>query len=137
MKRVLIVDCDKNFRKNLRIELENSDFEVIEASSGKEALQLQGVIPGIQLAILESRLTDTTGLGLFWRFQSEGMECPTILTTHYPQEHTREAAIKSGVKSYLEKPFDNGCSSIVSQIEKVFESSSLESQNSDTATITG
>jgi CheY-like chemotaxis protein len=38
--KILIVDDDPNYREVLRIKLENEGFKVIEANSGKEALEI-------------------------------------------------------------------------------------------------
>lgn len=58
--RVLIVDDDRSIRQSLAMFLEDYDFEVSQAGSGEEALEL---LPEFDpdVAIVDLRLPDTTG----------------------------------------------------------------------------
>ena len=58
--RILIVDDEKNYRELISLFLKSEEYEVFEASNGKDALELFGSI-GPDLVILDVMLPDISG----------------------------------------------------------------------------
>ena len=104
MKRVLIVDDDTNFRRSLAIGLEAMGYEVVEARSGMEALEMlqSGDGPGtsIERAVVDARMP---GLDGFWLTDQLALMYPelkvVILSAHaYPNEHERYTLLTKPVR---------------------------------------
>jgi two-component system cell cycle response regulator DivK len=105
--RILVVeDNDKN-RKLVRIILEANNYEVIEATTGEEALRyLQNTKP--DLILLDIQLPHMDGLALTReiRNQEENKKIPIIAVTAYAMKGDKERIIKAGCDAYISKPID-------------------------------
>ena len=55
--------------------------------------------------ITDVQMPHMSGLELHRRLVASGVSIPTILITAYPDDSTRERALKAGVIGYLSKPF--------------------------------
>jgi two-component system cell cycle response regulator DivK len=106
-RRILVVeDNDKN-RKLVRIILEANNYEVIEATTGEEALRyLQNTKP--DLILLDIQLPHMDGLALTReiRNQEENKKIPIIAVTAYAMKGDKERIIKAGCDAYISKPID-------------------------------
>ncbi|WP_034745722.1 response regulator transcription factor, partial [Halalkalibacter wakoensis] len=63
MSKILVVDDDRNIRKLIRVYLESSQFTVLEAGDGKEALDLL-LHEQVDLAIIDVMMPHVDGLEL-------------------------------------------------------------------------
>lgn len=107
MQKILIVEDHADIRKMLRMTLEFSDFEVIEASHGDEAWPMaQNLKPDIML--LDVMMPGTlNGLELCRRIKTSPDLHHTfvILLTARGNAEDREAGMQAGADEYLVKPF--------------------------------
>jgi two-component system KDP operon response regulator KdpE len=102
-KRILVIDDESSIRKFLRISLEAHQFEVYEASSGKEGIQeLIGRKP--DLMILDLGLPDIDGQEIILKVR-EWTQVPIILLTVQDSEEDKVQALDAGADDYLTKPF--------------------------------
>jgi len=104
-KRVLVVDDEKNMRWVLKQALEAADFEVSEASDGKEALSaVAEQAPDVM--VLDHRMPAPDGMEVLRRIRSKGHAFPVIMLTAHGNVATAVEAMKAGASEYLTKPFD-------------------------------
>ncbi len=104
--RILIVEDEAPIRRFLRASLASQEFEVIEASTGREALALAGA-SAPDLVLLDLGLPDLDGLEVLNRLR-EFAEVPVVVVSARGQEHDKIAALDSGADDYLTKPFGVG-----------------------------
>ena len=83
MARIMVVEDEANQRLLYRREFEDEGHEVIEASGGREALELldKGVIPDI--VILDISMSDMDGIETLGKILSRDNSVPVILNTAY------------------------------------------------------
>jgi DNA-binding response OmpR family regulator len=82
MKRLLIVDDEKNILKLYEKEFEEEGYDVLTASSGLEALQKLSSTP-VDLVILDIRMPDLNGLETLKRIMEFPARPPLILNSAY------------------------------------------------------
>src|SRR5580700_7501849 len=73
--RILIVDDETNVRLNFRMTLETQDYEIFEARSGEEALEVLAE-RSFALAILDMRMPGMDGLELLAKMRESGIKSP-------------------------------------------------------------
>ena len=81
-ERILIVEDEKLLRWALRERLGKEGYEPIEAESGAAARRLLGT-EELDLALLDYRLPDMTGLDLLREILAHHPDVPVILMTAY------------------------------------------------------
>lgn len=103
--QILVVDDDPALLKLLAMRLDLEGFDVIEASSGEEALvKLAQHRP--HLVITDVRMGGMDGLALFDTVKEKFPALQVIiLTAHGSVSHAVEA-VRRGVFGYLSKPFE-------------------------------
>jgi len=107
MKKILIVDDQKEVRELVEVTLRVGDYQIVQASNGREA---------IELAISEK--PDLIIMDVMMPGEIDGLEatrvikdsCETsnsivVMLTAKGQAADREAGIKAGAKDYFSKPF--------------------------------
>lgn len=101
--RILIADDEAVVRMDLREMLEESGYEVVgEASNGKRAVELGKELKP-DLAILDIRMPEMSGLECAEILMEEGIA--TLILTAYTDREFVERAKEAGVLAYLVKPF--------------------------------
>lgn len=101
--RILIVDDEPPIRKFLSIALEASGFSVIEAGSGKEALEA-AALKQPDLAIVDLGLPDMDGQALIKALR-EWSTIPILVLSVRADEKEKVQALDSGANDYVTKPF--------------------------------
>jgi response regulator NasT len=101
--RILIADDETIIRLDLRQLLEAAGYEVAEARSGTEAVQLaESWQPNV--VILDVRMPELDGIEAARRITAS-RPVPVILLTAYDDRSLVERAVGAGVFAYLVKPF--------------------------------
>ncbi len=106
-KTILVVEDSKTARKVVSLVLGRKGYNVIEASSGTEALMaIEGVPP--DLILLDVMLPDMSGYEVLAaiRKSKELSEVPVVMLTGKSGAADRQKGIFSGSNEYLTKPFD-------------------------------
>jgi two-component system cell cycle response regulator DivK len=105
-KILVVEDNDRNLRL-MRILLKANGYEVIEASTGTEAMDyLQDHVP--DLILMDIQLPHTDGLALT-RLIKNGVQTkdiPIIAVTAYAMKGDRERMLEAGCDGYISKPID-------------------------------
>ena len=104
--RVLVVDDEPQIRRFLRPSLAAQGYEMIEASSGAEALARAGD-SAPQIIVLDLGLPDADGIALI-RSLREWTETPIVVLSVRNRETDKIAALDAGADDYVEKPFAMG-----------------------------
>lgn len=108
MKNCLIVDDSRVIRSVARTMLEEMEFEVREATNGKEALEMcQESMP--EAILLDWNMPIMTGIEFLVELRKfPGGDAPIVLfcTTENDMGFIRRA-IEAGANEYIMKPFDS------------------------------
>lgn len=106
MSHILIVDDSPTIRRMVRASLAPLGADVIEASSGLEAIEQLALGP-IQFMVLDLNMPDMHGLEVlgFIRANPQFRQLPVIILTTRDDEASRTAALQAGATAYLTKPF--------------------------------
>src|SRR5580658_8489779 len=117
-ERLLIVDDETNVRLNFRMTLETEGYEIFEARSGEQAVQLLAT-HSFALAILDVRMPGMDGLELLAKMRESGIKVPAMIVTAYSDVPHAVKAMKLGAIDFLQKPLrPEELRSIVNEILK-------------------
>lgn len=103
---ILIIDDEAQIRKLLTINLENNDYKVIQAATGREGLMLAAAHPP-QLILLDIGLPDQNGHDVL-KALKEWFQGPVIILSVQDAEADIVSALDHGAADYLTKPFRTG-----------------------------
>lgn len=105
MKKILVVDDEKNIRTLFRDELEEAGYEVDTAGSGQEALEkVSAKTP--DLIVLDIRMEDMTGLEVLEQVRRDHENLPVIMCTAVRGLQDDFTVWDSKVSDYITKPVD-------------------------------
>ena len=102
--RILAVDDEPDLRSLLRILLTNKGYEVLEAASGQEAVELVRSEPRIDLVIMDIMMLGLNGIEACAEIRKFST-VPMLFLTAKSQLSDKTAAYASGGDDYLPKPF--------------------------------
>lgn len=105
-QEILIIDDEPQIRKLLKINLESNSYKVVEASTGKEGLQLAASHPP-DLILLDIGLPDINGHELLKKFR-QWYNKPIIILSVLNNEKDIVSALDNNASDYLTKPFRTG-----------------------------
>jgi len=125
MLRVLVVDDDETILKLIKMRLEAEGYGVETASSAENALELAQA-ETFDIALLDYKLADKTGIALMTDLFQLNPEMPVIILTAYGTIKGAVEAMKKGAYGYIAKPFDYD--ELLLQIRKCSEKSGLSKE---------
>lgn len=102
MRKILIVEDDKDILKRLSMFLSEHNFNIIVASSIDEVYEKTDA--SIDLALLDINLPDGKGVELIKYFKERDIRI--IITTVKNDSNYIAEALDNGVDDYITKPFD-------------------------------
>ena len=102
--KILVVDDEARMRKLVRDFLVKSNFEVVEAGDGSEALDLFFKQKDIALIILDVMMPKLDGWGVC-REVRQYSQVPIIMLTAKAEERDELQGFQLGVDEYISKPF--------------------------------
>ena len=105
MKKILVLEDERNIRSFVVINLRRSGYEPIEAETGAEALEKWKVNPDIWLALLDVMLPDIDGFEVCRRIRASGSKMGIIMLTAKSQEIDKVTGLMTGADDYVTKPF--------------------------------
>ena len=104
-KTLLILDDDAPLRGRLRRAMEVRGFEVMDAGTVQEGVEMVRKTPPAY-AILDMKLEDGTGLTLVQELRKKRADCRIVMLTGFGNIATAVEAVKRGAVDYLAKPAD-------------------------------
>ncbi len=109
MKKILIVEDDKDINKALMIRLQAGGYEVISAEDGYTGLA-KAMKEKPDLMLLDISLPAGDGFSIVERSRknSESVEIPFIVLTASKRPDFKKTAMDLGASAYFEKPFESG-----------------------------
>src|SRR5215207_8248618 len=101
---VLVVDDEALIRWSLSERLKADGYHVLEADTGRAALER--LADGVDLVLLDYRLPDSDGLTILRKMKEVDPDILIILLTAYASVETAAQAMKSGAFHFAHKPFN-------------------------------
>jgi two-component system, NtrC family, response regulator AtoC len=101
---ILVVDDERLIRWSLTKRLKAEGYEVLEAETGREALDR--LDEGVDLVLLDYKLPDIDGVTVLRRMKEHDQDILVILLTAYATVETAVEAMKIGAYHFANKPFE-------------------------------
>lgn len=99
----LIVEDDKQIRNFINFSLKSQDYDCMEASTGKEAMNIIAT-QNISMIILDLGLPDMDGIDIIKAVRGFS-DIPIIVVSSRDQDNEKVEALDAGADDYLTKPF--------------------------------
>ena len=103
-KRVLIVDDEANIRRMMVLTLEAAGYEVAEADSGPQGLELYADGSRWDVVLLDQRMPGMDGLEVLRRLNQRDAAAQVIMITAYASIELAVEAMKIGATDFVRKP---------------------------------
>ncbi len=103
--RILVVDDNEDFCKNLVDILKLKGYEVMAASDGFKALEMVQR-DGFDVVLMDFRMPMMDGVETFKRMKAMGPHPPVILLSAYAVEDLIKEGLREGAFGFLKKPPD-------------------------------
>jgi DNA-binding NtrC family response regulator len=130
--RVLIVDDEAGLRTALFRALDRKGFQVITASSKKEAETISQSDKPLDLALVDLRLPDGDGLELMSQLKALHRNIQVIILTGFGSIEKAVEATQRGAFHFVTKPFN--LDAIMTLIERALSQATLEKENAQLRT---
>jgi DNA-binding response OmpR family regulator len=101
--RILLVEDDERIRSSMRLSFEAEGYEVVEAGSGEEALDLFAASPA-DLVLVDLMLPGMDGFECCRALRRDSA-VPIIMVTARTDTHDIVAGLEAGADDYVTKPF--------------------------------
>jgi two-component system response regulator YesN len=98
--QILIVDDDSGY-----VECLSDTYRVVTAETGRVAIERVKRCGDINLAVIEYRLPDMSGIDVMKEIKDIEPSVLVIMATAYGDEDVAVEAFRSGARDYLKKPF--------------------------------
>ncbi|MBO6054632.1 MAG: response regulator transcription factor [Oscillospiraceae bacterium] len=105
MRRVLILEDEPSIRSFVVINLRRAGYDVIEAGTGRDALDQLKNNPDIGVAILDIMLPDIDGFEVCRNVRVTNKTIGIIMLTARTQEMDKVTGLMTGADDYVTKPF--------------------------------
>lgn len=105
MKKVLILEDEVSIRSFVVINLKRAGYEVVEAGTGEEALELLKANPDVGVAILDIMLPGIDGFEVCRSIRVTDKKIGIIMLTARSQEMDKITGLMTGADDYMTKPF--------------------------------
>jgi DNA-binding response OmpR family regulator len=102
--RVLIVEDEQPVRQLMRITLEQSGYEVVEAATGEEGVAIYSDGSAWDVVLLDQRLPGIDGLEVLRRLRERNADAAVVMVTAYATIDLAVEAMKLGATDFLRKP---------------------------------
>jgi len=118
MKKILIADDHAEVVELVRVTLEGEDYEIVDASNGKEALK-KVRLEKPDLVLLDVVMPKMDGFEVCRKLKKDPQtkEIPIIMLTAKAQEVEKEKGREVGASDYITKPFSP--SALLTKIEEI------------------
>jgi len=132
MKRILIVEDEVAIREFEAINLKRVGYEVVEAGSGEEALDIYDNDPsGFDIALCDVMMPGMDGFALCKELRRRSPELGIIMLTAKSQEMDKISGLMIGADDYITKPFSP--TELLARVDSLYRR--VEFHNSKPATV--
>lgn len=106
MKRILIVEDEAAIREFEAINLKRAGYQIVEAGSGEEALEIyDNDFEGFDIALLDVMMPGMDGFALCKELRKRSESIGIIMLTAKSQEMDKISGLMIGADDYVTKPF--------------------------------
>ena len=105
MKKVLVLEDEASIRGFIVINLRRAGYDVIEAESGEQAMELLKENPDARVALLDTMLPGIDGFEVCRRIRATNSRIGIIMLTARSQEMDKVTGLMTGADDYVTKPF--------------------------------
>lgn len=105
MAKILLLEDDTSIRGFVKINLNRNAFEVVEASSGEEALRLLNDHKDFEIAVLDVMLPGINGFEVCKALRQGNPKIGVLMLTAKSQEIDKILGLEYGADDYMTKPF--------------------------------
>ncbi|MBL4760268.1 MAG: sigma-54-dependent Fis family transcriptional regulator [Mariprofundaceae bacterium] len=123
---MLLVDDEEDLRMTLQETLEDANYHVTTAANAMRAREAMS-LGKYDVAVLDIRLPDGSGIDLLQEFQAADPDMGIILMTGYSEVNTAVEAVRLGADDFLKKPFDLG--ELLLRIEELMKKRQLKQEH--------
>ena len=124
--KILVVDDESRMRKLVKDFLVKSNYEVIEAENGSQALDIFFEVKDIALIILDVMMPKMNGMEVCKEIRNYS-KVPIIMLTAKSEERDELQGFELGVDEYITKPFSPKI--LVARVEAVLKRSIQKSDD--------
>ena len=118
---LLLVDDEDDFRTTIGRHLKDLGYTVIEAQSGKKALEIFGKKKDeVDLVILDMVMKEMGGAETFRKMRELAAHLPVIFCTGYTASETAQELLEEGTSDFIQKPLK--IHALASKIRKLLSS---------------
>ncbi len=104
-KKVLVLEDESSIRSFIVINLTRAGYEVSEAESGEQALEILKKQSDIRVALLDVMLPGIDGFEVCRRIRATNTAIGIIMLTARSQEMDKVTGLMTGADDYVTKPF--------------------------------
>ncbi|MBP1966607.1 response regulator transcription factor [Paenibacillus aceris] len=122
MKRVLLIEDEKNMVRFIQLELEHESFEVQAAYDGKTGLEM-ALQDNWDLILLDVMLPGLNGIEVCRRIRA-AKKTPILMLTARDSVVDRVSGLDSGADDYMPKPF--AIEELLARVRAIFRRLELE-----------
>jgi two-component system, chemotaxis family, chemotaxis protein CheY len=108
MKKILIVDDSSTIRDQIKIAFAaKSEYQLVEAENGVQALEKLAATEGIRLVISDVNMPEMDGITMVKRIAADDKlkSIPIVMLTTEVSKELKEVAKTCGVRAWMVKPF--------------------------------
>lgn len=105
MRKVLVVEDEESIRDLIALNLRMANFEVLEAGSAEQGLELLGQSGGCDAAVLDVMLPGMNGFSLCETIRRDDNEIGIIILSAKSMEQDKIKGLSIGADDYMTKPF--------------------------------
>jgi two-component system response regulator AtoC len=127
VKRILVVDDEKNMCLVLQMLLENDGYAVSTAADGSQAIDVLERGDAVDLVISDLRMPNSDGMGLLRYLRDRDRRVPLVMITAFGTIENAVEAMKGGAIDFITKPFDKDVLRHV--VRRSLQRESLEVEN--------
>ena len=132
MKKILIVEDEAAIREFEAINLRRVGYDITEAGSGEEALEIyDSDLEGFDIALLDISMPGMDGFALCKELRSRSETLGIIMLTARTQEMDKISGLMMGADDYITKPFSP--TELLARVDSLYRR--VEMQNKKTASV--
>lgn len=128
--KVLVLEDEESIRTFIVINLKRQGYEVIQAASGEEALELYDLNRDIAIAILDVMLPGIDGFEVCRGIRALGFTGGVIMLTARVQDDDKVTGFMTGADDYVTKPFS--VTELLARVSALYRRVSGEKFSEDT-----
>ncbi len=107
-RKILVIDDEAPIRNTIRLQLEGTDYDIVEAEDGQKAIEVlnnENILEVVAI-ICDVRMPKVNGVEAVAYFRENYAGIPVVVLTGYPDVQLAVDFMKVGAVDYLVKPVE-------------------------------